>query len=145
MRMNRSGRVNLVLLGLVFIAVAAGLLFFIGGDTPASNAGRFLNALGTDDRKTLTDLSYMGDQSPAETRKQWDQTMDTTRHFLFAWRIESDSEHGNNGIVKIGFVKDPMSKGAFEEEFEIPMVKADGKWKVDVRQISRDMYPALPR
>ena len=145
MRMNRSGRINLVWLAVIFIVVSTSLVFLVGGETPATSAGRFLHALGTDDRNTLTELSYMGDQSPADTRKEWDQTMATTRHFLFAWRIESDSENGNNGIVKIGFVKDPTFKGAFEEEYEIPMVKVGGKWKVDVRGISREMYPALPR
>jgi hypothetical protein len=145
MRMNCSGRINLLLIAAIVIVAGMSVLFLSAGETPSSTVGRFMMALATDNEETLTNLSYMGDQPVEQTRKEWAETMKSTKNFLFAWRVVSDTENGNNAVVKLKFAKDARSKMAYEDDLEIPLVKIQGKWKVDVRQIQRDMYPNLPR
>jgi hypothetical protein len=146
MRMNRSGRINLILLAVLLIGIALGALLLTAGETPSAAAGHFLKALGQGDTKTLTSLSYMGDQPESETEKQWETTISRSRHYLFAWRIMGDLENGNEAVVKLKFVRNAANtQMAYEEDYELPLVKVNGKWKVSVREISRDMFPALPR
>ena len=42
-------------------------------------------------------------------------------------------------------IHDADHPGAYEELYELPMVKVGDDWKVDVRGISREFYPGLPR
>jgi hypothetical protein len=145
MRMDRLRFNPLWLLGVVLVIVAT-VMFFAAAEGPTSIASRFLTALGTADSKTLAELSYMGDQPEAETKKQWDKTLELSRHFLFAWRILGDSTPTpDTAVVRVSFVKNAREKDAYEEPIELPLVKDKGKWKVDVRSISRELYPALPR
>lgn len=143
--MRRSGRVNIILvLGLASIVVLIGLLFFTKS-SPTTAVGNFFTALAKADIDKLVDLSYYPEDK-AKLRSQWEfATKEAAPHFRFTWRIagakEIDSTHAS---VNVQWTKN-LFNGGYEERYEVPCVKVNGEWKVDVVSIARDMYPALPR
>jgi hypothetical protein len=146
MRMKRSGRTSIVII--VTVALVAGVigLFLLAGESPTGVAGRFLTSLAKGDTKTLASLSYMGDLPPDKVEEAWKNTYEVSKYWKFAYSISGSNEQdSNNATVKLQWVKGADNPSAFEEKYELPLVKKDGKWLVDVRGISRDMYPALPR
>jgi hypothetical protein len=146
MRMKRSGRASLVIVILVALVAAVVVLFLMAGDSPSGVAGRFLTALAKGDTKTLADLSYMEGKTTDQIKDEWDKTKGVTKYWQFQWKIQdSKDQDADNSTVVLGWVKNSASISAYEEKYELPLVKRDGKWKIDVRGISREMYPALPR
>lgn len=146
MRMKRSGRVSLVLLAAVAIVAAVVVLFLMAGDSPSGVAGRFLTALAKGDTKTLTELSYMEGLSPEEIESRWKLTHESSKYWVFAYAVKDSKEQdANNATVNLIWTKDLAGQVPEEGEAELPMVRKDGKWKVDVRAISRSMYPFLPQ
>jgi hypothetical protein len=145
-RMNRSGRVSLPLIILVVVAVAAVAIFLLAGESPSGVASKFLIALARKDAKEVAALSYMGPIDEAEKVKRWQKTLEATKYWRFNYAITDTSQQdANNATVRMKWIKAADQGGAFEEKYELPMVKKDGNWKVDVRAISREMYPSLPQ
>lgn len=145
--MRASGRVNWMIVVLSAIALAIlGLLAF-SGDSPNSVAGKFMKALGQGDVKTLADLSYYSpEQDRSQTEAEWSKTVKLGKHYVFAWRIVGDTRPApDRSLVRIAVTKDVSAESSYEENFSLSMFKVGGKWLVDVRAMSRDMYPALPR
>lgn len=146
MRMKRSGRASLVIVILVALVAAVVVLFIMAGDSPSGVAGRFLTALAKGDTKTLTELTYMEGKTPDQIKEAWDQTKAVTKYWQFQWKIQdSKDQDADNATVVLAWTKNSSSPSSYEEKYELPLLKRDGKWKVDVRGISREMYPALPR
>lgn len=146
MRMKRSGRTSIVIIITVALVAAVVGLFLLAGESPTGVAGQFLTALGKGDTKTLAKLSYMDGLSEAEIEKRWQETHELSKYWAFAFKVRDANEQDpDNATVRLDWVKNAASGSAYEEKYELPMVKKDGKWKIDVRGISREMYPALPR
>ena len=145
--MRARGRVNWMIVLLTAVAVAIFGLLATSGDTANSAAGKFLRALGKGDVTTLADLSYFSpEQGRSQTEADWSRTVKLGKHYIFAWRIVGDTRPApDRSLVRIAVTKDVSSESSYEENFSLSMVKVKGKWLVDVRAMSRDMYPALPR
>jgi len=142
-----AGRINFLLLGGIVAVALFAFIFLMGRESVETVAARFMTALSTGDIDTLTANSYLGSKSKDEIKKQWEFTVkDISKHYLFHWRITgSQQADEKTAAVKLSFMKNVDSESTYEENFALPLVNVDGKWLVDVRGISRDMYPALPR
>ena len=122
-------------------------IFLFNKPSPANAAGEFMDALVRGDSAKLTELSYMQRDSKEDIRKKWDYVFETVaKHYRFQWMPVSSKELSDDSAAVVFFVeKDVGSPSAYAQKFELPMVKQDGKWLVDVRGISREMFPGLPR
>jgi hypothetical protein len=140
--MKKAGVVFVVLA----IAVVAGLAIFAGA-SPTSAASDFLLALQSKDVDRLTELSYVPDGHKEELRKQWEFTTKTaTPYYRFAWAVQHSKQISDEqAVVVVRIVKNSDNESSYDEQFELPMVKADGQWRVDVYRLSRTIHPALPR
>lgn len=146
MRMKRSGRASIVIVVAIALVAAVSVLFLLAGESPSGVAARFLTALQKGDTKTLAELSFLEGKSPDQMKADWDQTYSYSKYWRFAWEIQDTAEQDpDNATVRLQWVKKADSPSAYAEKYELPLVKKDGHWKVDVRGISREMYPALPR
>lgn len=144
--MKRSGRVSIfVIITVVLMAAVVGL-FLLAGESPTGVGTKFLTALANGNAKTLAELSYMEGETPAEMEEAWKKTYEASKYWLFAYKVMGSTEQdANTASIRLEWVKNIANPSAYGEKFELPMVKVDGKWKVDVRAISRAMYPNLPR
>ncbi len=143
---KRAGKTHWIIVFAVLAIVGGFIVLLIPNKSAAKTANDFLVALAKDDREKLTDLTYWPDKSREQIRASWDKTMEAAKHYRFAWKMvsEKDATEENTGVVVMVF-RNAMSSGTFEEKFEIPLQKQNGEWKVDVRGINREMFPALPR
>jgi len=146
--MKRSGKASwLVIIAGASILVLLGLIL-LAKPSPTSIANGFLVALAKGDVAKLTDMTYLGSDSDKESiRKKWDYaTTVVSPHYRFVWKTVGESiPDDSSASVRIQLIRNIGSPAAFEEKYEIPLVKQDGKWLVDVRAINRDVYPGLPR
>jgi len=145
--MKQSGRVNIfMLLCLVSAVLVGGILLFVK-EGVATTGGRFLNALERHDVDELTKLSSMSGLTEEQIHKKWEQTVNVAgRYYLFAYHIEGASQASENSAsVRFRIIKDMDKPAAYDEAVELPMVKVGNEWKVDVRSISHELYPGLPR
>lgn len=145
--MRRAGRVHWLVLATGAIILLLAVFVVLGSESPEASAQKFMVALAKQDAETLADRSYF---KPKRDRKavveQWKKTLDRAEYFSFVWRFKGTTVLPNDrATVLMEFVRDAGSKWAYEENFSLDLVKEDGRWKVDVLGISREMYPALPR
>lgn len=143
--MRRAGKAHwITITGALGVVVLAVILFF-SQESPEQVCNRWFRALADADVATLVDLSYYeGDQ--AKLRQQWDFAVNVAGpHYLFRWKTITAKEHDATHAAVLTQVERNLSETSFEEEFDIPMVKGGNKWKVDVRSLSKLLYPALPR
>lgn len=145
--MNRFGRVNIVLIiGIVVVAMLA-YVILMTRESVTTVGTRFMSSLAKGDVNTLTEMTFLEGRDKEDVRKQWDFSVNQVgKHYRFAWRIVSAREIGSDSAaVRLQVVRDLESSAAYEENFQLPLRKENGAWKVDVSNISRDMFPALPR
>lgn len=146
MRMKRSGRTSIVVIITVVLVAAVVGLFLMAGESPNGVGVKFLTALANGNSKTLAELSYMDGNTPEQIEEKWKQTHEISKYWLFAYKVMGTTiQDDKTATIRLDWVKNAASPSAYGEKYELPMVKVDGKWKVDVRAISREMYPALPR
>jgi hypothetical protein len=131
----------------VALLVAIVVLIFFAGESPAGAAGRFLYALQQRDVNTLTELSYVPEGDASHIQDDWNFTVNVANpNYRFTYRVLHVKElGGDEAVATVEMKKDAFSPAAYEENFQLPLVRKNGKWKVDVYNISRKMYPALPR
>lgn len=145
--MKQAGKASLVtILGVVAAAVVVGL-FFVRVESPSVVASKFMSALAKGDVDGLTKWSY-SDRDTAELKKQWEYSVNVAGPFyIFAWQIRGDQiADDNHASVRLEVVRDADKPDAYPENFALPMVRVkDTGWRVDIRNVSRQMYPALPR
>jgi hypothetical protein len=142
--MKQRGRVSLLT-----IFVILGLLILVGivvssdrADTPERAAREFMNALATNDAPKLAANSYMDTATPDEVLAKWEATCKATKYYRFQWAIKAETTTSDTtGAVTIGM----FPQGGQDLDFRIPVVKQKGTWYVDVRSISREFFPFLPR
>lgn len=148
MKMKIAGRASLLTIGAVVSVLAASVLLVWSFMTvsPKTVGSQFMSALAAGDAKALTNLSYLEKTSPDEIQKQWEFATGTAaKHYLFYWKIVKANEpDASNASVSVMITRDYTSLASYPEKYDIPLIKQDGKWLVDVRAIDRSMYPAMP-
>lgn len=145
--MKSAGRANWIMVTLLGIVVAMVVLIFLGGQSPTAAAKEFMIALSSRDIDKLAEMSYFDPPRPIEDIKAaWKRTTDYGKYYKFAWIVKhSKSPQTDRASVTMDLTKDSNKPTAYSEAFPIELVKVAGKWKVDVKSLSRPMYPALPR
>jgi hypothetical protein len=116
-------------------------------DSPESAATQFFSALAKGDVNKLISLSDLGDEPPDQVRKQWDFSVNEAgKYYQFRYMVSGSSQSDpTDASVKVRMLRNPDKMGSYEETFDIPMVKKNDRWKVDVRAVNRTIYPALPQ
>jgi hypothetical protein len=141
--MKRAGKVHfLVVAGIVGIVVVVALLLS-GQKSPMTAADEFMRALAKGDVDTLVAMSYTS-QPKDELREDWDFAVNKAgKYYQFMYKLKYMKQNDpNNAVVAMDLEKRSVG---YAENFQLSMVKDAGEWKVDVRSISRNMFPALPR
>jgi hypothetical protein len=68
------------------------------------------------------------------------------KDYSFRWSITGEMQtDDNDGTVRLQVERNFGSGASYPENFQLPMVKVNGQWKVEVNGISREMYPGLPQ
>lgn len=145
--MKQAGRVNwLVLLACIGLVLIVGLMMLSGGSA-ASTAQEFMLALQRRDVDKLTELSNVAPAQKEKLHKQWDFCINTaTPTYNFRWQFQYTQSTGpDSEVAMIKMWKSADAPGSYDELFQIPLVKIDGTWKVDVYRMSAKFYPAIPR
>jgi len=144
--MKRAGKAHwLVIAGLASLVVVAALFAF-GRDSAGDAAHDFMSALAKGDVDKLTELSYYPGASKDELKKKWDFTVHKAgKYYRFLGRIVNVTQTDNENAAAVMQITRNADGGGYEEKFQLPLVKEGDEWKVDVRAISRSMYPGLPR
>lgn len=145
--MKQHGRVSFITIASLLGVAIVLSLFFIKTDSPGQTAQKFMSALAMGDSKTLAQLSYMDGVPESEIEKKWEYTTQVAgKYYHFVWQIISESQASSDtASIKLDVVRNADSDSAYAERFGIPLVHQNGKWLVDVRSMSREMYPSLPR
>ena len=138
---------SLLTVGGVIAAVVLVGGFFLAKESVGTVGTRFMDALARGDVETLTKMSYIGDRPEAEIRKDWDFAVNNAgRHYRFAWKFLGSEQTGPEaGNVRLDIQRNLDKGGSYDEKFQLPLIKVGDVWKIDVRSVSRDMFPALPR
>lgn len=144
--MRLSGR-TLLILAIVVVAALFSLILLGGRESPESVAIQFMTALSKGDSDKLAALSSTRNSSAETIKKQWEfATHVAAPHYTFLWRImRSLQASPNEASVSLQVTRNALTPGSFEENYELPLVREQGKWKVVVSGINAEMYPALPR
>lgn len=146
--MKQLGRINWVILAGLGAVLAVALVLFSSNssDSPTGAASRFLDALARKDAKTLVETSFIDGMDDAQALKAWEETLALTKHYYFFWVIRGNlTPDPNNASVRIGMTRNATDPSGFEENYQVDLVKRDGRWKVRVSGLSRTFYPFLPR
>lgn len=144
--MKRAGKAHwLMIAGVASILVLLGLVIF-GRDSAGEAAAEFMTALGNGNAEKLTALTFLGTGTEEEMRKKWEfATKRAAPYYRFTWRITNVTESGPSDANVTLQVMRNASASSYEEKFQLPLVKVKDEWKVDVRSVSSQMYPGLPR
>lgn len=145
LRMKQNGRVHWI--GLVALVGIVGLFVLIAfsGVSPVSVAGDFMTALAKGDTNKLTELTYQGQKSKDQIQKQWEFTVNKAApYYRFTWQMKDEHLMSDKeATVQLDLYRN-LGPASYPEHFELPMQKVDGKWKVRVESINREMFPFLP-
>lgn len=149
MHRRDSGRIGVGALfgGAAVCAALIGGVFLFSGSSPSEAAVKFMSALAKGDVQALTGLTALGTDTPAQVEAKWKFATEAAKHYRFGWSITSATTNraGDRGAVRMQVERNLGGSGSYGENFQLPMVKKDGTWKVEVSGISREMYPFLPR
>ena len=123
------------------------VVILMGRQSVTTVVAKFMSALAKHDVDTLTNMTYLNGRDKEEVRKKWDFAVNKAgKHYLFLWKITSSKNvDENNASVTLLMMRNARNVSSYEEKFDIPVVKENGEWKVDVSAISRDVFPALPQ
>jgi hypothetical protein len=144
--MRTAGRINLIYLFVVVVVVMVAVVLIFSKQSPAQAGGEFMDALVRGDVNELTDLSYLGQTPTSEVKKEWEfATQVAGKHYNFSWQITASTAMGDSGSVQLSVFRNFGSAGSYPENFALPMTLVNGQWKVDVANLSRELYPGVPR
>jgi len=143
-------RLNLVgVLGLAGLVILLGVGFVVlmNRQTPEVAVQKFMEGLANQDLATLNEYSFL--ESPSKPiQDQWKYCFDVAAKGMpFVWRIgESRMTGDDHAVVEVFLVQFSIG-GAKEsdEAFQIPLVRRNGRWQVDLVGVPRDFFPGLPR
>lgn len=144
---GRVRRVNWIIVALLLVVGAILIVILTSGESPSTAAVSFMRALGKGDVKALADRSYFNpERSRDDIEKDWQKTIDLGKYYRFIWRVDSDTRPTpDRATVKMTVMRDVDKGSAYDEPFSLDLIRQNGKWLVDVRSISRQLYPFLPR
>lgn len=145
--MKRTGRPSiLAIIGLICLIIIVPILF-MSGRTAESTAQDFMIALADGNPDKLAQLSVIGNFDEAKRKQLWEQTLNRSEHYRFAWRISNSTQISpDKYAVELQLRRNLQLKmGQSENKFTLPVRKVEGQWKVDVHAMDRDIYPGLPR
>lgn len=140
-------------LGLVLVIALYVIIAIWHQDTPEKAVNQFLLALAKKDVDRLVELSYW-EGSPDGLRQQWDFCVNkAAKHYVFLWKLISTHKVSNDrAAVRVTILEFRSSRGqlVYGTEvqpggMEVPVLRVDGRWKVDLMSLSRRFYPFLPR
>ena len=152
MKSNReSGKIGILTVAAIVIVGMIFVSFLFTKEDPASVGSQFMDALARHDVDKLTELSLVGKTDPSKAeaernklRDQWKFCVETAgEHYSFAWKITGS----NNATEDHATVIVQINKGGangYDEKYELPLEKVSNKWLVEVRGISKTMFPGLP-
>lgn len=105
-----------------------------------------MGSLAKGDYKKLAELSYFPDKDQKTVEEEWKYAVQVGgKHYLFAYEIFGQVEATEKtASVRMKMTRN-ISPSAYEENQSIPLVKSNGQWKVDVRAMSRQIYPFMPQ
>ena len=148
---RQSGKISLLGLGgiAIFAMIVASLI--LAKEGPAAVGGQFMDALARHDVDKLTELTNIQATDPktAEIERkrihdQWDFSVNVAgQHYPFVWRVTS-SNNSTETTATVTMMITRLSADGYEEKYELPLEKVNGKWLVNVGSVSRAMFPALP-
>lgn len=144
---RNAGRISpLTVFGVAAVALV-GVGLFVAQESVTTVGSKFMDALARGDVNRLTEMSYISDLPKEEIRKRWEFAVNTAApYYRFTWQVAGATETADGtGSVRLKIVRNVESGGGYEENFQLPLLKTGEGWKVDVRGISREMYPGLPR
>lgn len=141
----RAGKTHfLVIFGILGAIIVVALFLFRGSD-PAVEGTKFMQALARGDAKTLAELSHDPSLDQAALEKEWEFTTEVGKHYLFMYKMMHTTRHTEESATVNMKVWRDYGPSSYDENFGLPMVKVDGEWKVSLNELSRALYPALPR
>lgn len=144
---RNAGRISpLTVFGVAAVALV-GVGLFVAQESVTTVGSKFMDALARGDVDRLTEMSYMSDLPKEEIRKRWEFAVHTAApYYRFTWAIAGATETADGGgSIRLKVTRNIDAGGGYEENFQLPLVKTKEGWKVDIRSISREMYPGLPR
>lgn len=143
---DRAGiKLNLIVVFGVLGLAAIAILLVLSQNSPDVAGEQFMKALAKKDVNKLVELSYMENPS-APLKDQWADTVNNkARTYVFLWVWESSRRQGDEAVLLVHLIEFKGPVQSDSETFELPLVRKEGKWKVDLRSLSRKFFPALPR
>lgn len=144
--MKKAGRALWPLVVVVLVLALGGVFFVISGASASSTADNFMEALARGNAKKLAELGYLEGMTPDQAEKAWTKTVDHGMYYRFFWHVKTSSQPTpDTATVTMDVARNADTQSSYGEDYSLNLIKMDGKWKVDVRQIPRDLYPGLPR
>ena len=144
--MLRSGKAHwLMVAGIVAVIAIGGVFISSGGESPQGRATVFMAALAAGDAKTAAASSKSEKIKDEDLLKKWEKTLAYGKHYVFTYKITGMSmPNQDTAIVKM-LVERNAGNGSYGENFQLDLKRYDGKWKVRMDGLSRELYPFLPR
>lgn len=144
---RRAGRIPWITLFLVAVVLAVAAGFVFAQRSPATVGSEFMDALARGDVGKLTDLSKIGDDPKEEVRKKWDFAVNKAGpYYRFLWTVAGAEEtKADQALVRVKVQRNVANGGSYDENYQLPLVKTNDGWKVEVGGINREMFPGLPR
>lgn len=141
--MKKGGRISLLpVLGVVGILGMGSLLLF-GQDSATSAGTKFMESLAKADIKGLVASSTIG-QDDAESEKRWNHLVnDLAPYYRFRFAIHDSNATTDSAVLKIEVFQN--SQGRVEpKDYQLPLIRLNGKWKVDALHVPAGFFPGLP-
>lgn len=104
-----------------------------------------MSALVRGDAKTLAQTTTSTSMDDAELLKAWEKTVKDAEHYRFTYRILAASQSSPDSAAVMMQVLRNLDVTSYEENFQLDLKKVDGKWKVRMEGLNREMYPFMPR
>lgn len=139
-----AGRIHWLTIAALVGVLAMAAVLLSGGDDAQVRAATFMSALARGDAQKLAESTYVQGKSEAEILEAWKKTVEDAKYYRFKYRILGIQPTGDSAVVRM-HVWRSYRPGSYEENFQLDLVRQDGKWKVRGNGISREMYPFLPR
>lgn len=140
-----SGKVHWLTIAVPVGLVVLGAVFIAGGDDPQIRANIFMAALARGDAKTLAESCMMEGVSQEDILKAWQQSVKDAEYYRFTYKITGVQQSGDTAQARMLVNRSPLSGGGYDENFQLDLKKVNGKWKVRLNGLSREMYPFMPR
>ncbi len=140
------GKVHWLVPAAILGALLTVVFAFLKPSSPQTGAQAFMIALAKADVDGLMRYGYLEGRNPADVRKQWEYaTQVAAPYYRFEWVIQSSESRGDEGTVRMQIVRNADSSGAYQEAYEMKMVRVNGEWKVDLNRSNRMLFPMMPR